>query len=65
MSELAEKQYTPEQIDQCCNKLDKMCLAMTGEKTALVIALEIIRQLQNDLAGGGETAGRCRVYKTD
>ncbi len=49
------QQFTPEQIDNCCQKLDKMCCAMTSEKTALLMALQIIRQLQKSLEKiGGE-----------
>ncbi len=42
-------QFTSEQINDCCSKLDKMCRAFHSERTAMVMALQIIRQLQAEL----------------
>ena len=45
------QQFTEQQIEDCCAKLDKMCLAFHSERTAMVMALQIIRQLQAVLKG--------------
>ena len=44
-------QFTEQQIEDCCAKLDKMCLAFHSERTAMVMALQIIRQLQEPISG--------------
>ncbi len=45
--------YTPEQISNFCEKIDNICFSAHSDGELLFNAVEIIRQLQSELAEAG------------